>query len=68
MAETSRNVTAEKSRMMLWTSILGTLMLGGRSEFQSICMGKSAMLVGWSSSSILLLSNSSSDSVIPLTV
>ncbi|KAF2981413.1 hypothetical protein EK904_002965 [Melospiza melodia maxima] len=62
MAEKSRKDTDEKSRMMLWMLTWGTVMPGGRSVLQLIRMGKSVMMVGWSSSSILLLSNSSSDS------
>lgn len=63
--EMSRKDTAEKSRMRLWRLTLGTVMLRGRSAFQSISKGRSVVLIGWSSSSIWLLSNSSSESLKP---
>lgn len=44
--ETSRKDTAEKSRMRLWRLTLGTVMLRGRSAFQSISKGRSLVLIG----------------------
>lgn len=44
--EMSRKDTAEKSRMRLWRLTLGTVMLRGRSAFQSISKGRSVVLIG----------------------
>lgn len=54
-AEMSRKETAEKSRIRLWRSTAGTLMLSGRSAFQFIWKGRSLLSVDGSSFSVFSL-------------
>lgn len=58
MAETSRKETAEKSRIRLWRSTLGTLMLAGSSAFQFIRKGRPLRSVGRSNSSVFMSDSS----------